>query len=168
MDLVLKNLKSVFEVKETIYGKVDMQKSFYFMKELGLPSLFNFRWSKLGPYSYELANVVDRLSNQGYLNYRIQYYLNEKRFSRIESDYPAEMASFFDMLNDLCEEKDYNRTYFIECAASIHFIHKYSNIINKNNVHKRLTELKPERMNFLVQYFNDAWDFLSHQGMIST
>lgn len=167
MEILIRNIKSLFEVKEAVNGKVDMQKSFYFMKELGLPILFNFRWSKLGPYSYELANVIERLTNQGYLNYRVQYYLNRDRFRFIKADYPTKMGHFFDGLNDLCDEKGFNRTYFIECASSLHFIYKYSNIVNKESLFKRLLELKPERIELLKPYMEDAWNFLVNQEMIS-
>jgi uncharacterized protein YwgA len=57
LDVILQDIKTVFEVREIVRGKLDMQKSLYFMKELGYSIPFNFRWVKLGPYSHELASV---------------------------------------------------------------------------------------------------------------
>ena len=167
MDILLQNLKSLFEVKERVNGKVDLQKSFYFMKELRLPILFSFRWSKLGPYSYELSNVIDRLIHQGYLVYRGDYLLNDRYFSSIEASYPSEMGVFFDELNDICEENDFNEVYFIECSSSLHFIYKYSNIKQKEIVFSRLHELKPERIELLEPYMEDSWAFLEEQDLIN-
>jgi uncharacterized protein YwgA len=166
MDVVLLDLRTLFDVKETVNGKVDLQKSLYFAKELGLSVPFNFRWSKIGPYSYELANVIDRLVNQGYLEYRGNYVLVGRSLSRIQVNYSANLGTFFDTLNDLCREKKYNEVYFIECAASLHFIYNYSNIRKKDAAFRTLKELKPERIGCLEPYMEDAWDFLVKQGMI--
>jgi len=166
MEILLQNIKSLFEVKETVNGKVDLQKSFYFMKELGLPILFNFRWSKLGPYSYELSNVVERLINQGYLQYKGFFSLNDAFFTALEAVYPPKMGEFFDELNDICEEKGYNEVYFIECAASLHFIYKYSKITQKELAFSRLQDLKPERIELLEPYMEDSWQFLDRQDLL--
>jgi len=167
MDILLQNIKSLFEVKETVNGKVDLQKSFYFMKELSILIPFNFRWSKLGPYSYELSNVIDRLLHQGYLSYKGFYSINDEYFSSIETKYPSKMGFFFDTLNDICEENDYNEVYFIECAASLHFIYKYSNIRSKESTFVRLHELKPARIDLLEPYMETSWTFLVEQELIS-
>jgi len=168
LDLLKQNLKNLFDIKEQVNGKVDLQKSFYFMKEIGLIIPFNFRWSKLGPYSYELDNVIERLTNQGYLLYNSKYELYDKAFKNIEPNYPTKLATFFDDLNDTCSSKlDYNEVYFIECAASLHFIYKYSNIRKKDASFKKLEELKPDRIEILKPYMNDAWIFLSRQKLIT-
>jgi len=167
MEILLQNIKSLFEVKESVNGKVDLQKSFYFMKELGMQIPFNFRWSKLGPYSYELSNVVERLINQGYLNYRGFFLLDDDVFTGFEVSYPPKLGVFFDELNDICEEKSYNEVYFIECAASLHFIYKYSNIMEKESAFIRLHDLKPQRIELLSPYMEDSWTFLTNQGLIT-
>lgn len=165
-DLILQNLKTLFEVREFVKGKVDMQKSLYFMKELGLLVPFNYRWSKLGPYSYELANVLEQLTTQGYLRYTGQYELDERRFRYVESNATPKMENFFLGLERVCNQNNFNDIDFIECAASLHFIYKNSHNKEKEVVFERLESLKPDRMDAFRPLIEYAWSFLKEQGLL--
>ena len=165
-DLLLQNLKTLFDVREVVNGKVDMQKSLYFMKEFGYAIPFRFRWSKLGPYSHELANILEHLTVQGYLNYTGQYDVNEKYFRFVEPHITSEIKNFFYNLENICNKNNYNEIDFIECAASLHFIYKYTSTKTKEKTFKKLAMLKPERMPKFTPLVNSAWGFLKDNGLI--
>jgi len=165
-DLVLQNLKTLFKVREFIKGKVDMQKSLYFMKELGYLVPFNYRWSKLGPYSYELANILERLTTQRYLKYIGRYELDEKHFRYVKSNVTSKMEKFFFGLEKFCNENNFDNVDFIECAASLHFIYKNSHKKEKELVFDRLKSLKPDRMNAFEPLIEYAWNFLKEQDLL--
>jgi uncharacterized protein YwgA len=130
------NLVKVFEIRGTILGKLDLQKTVYFMKRLGVKTPFEFRWNLLGPYSYELAHHCTILEIEGLLSYSGAYELKEEEAKRyrpgctLSSDMVRRLKSFFDKMREICEEKAYNRVNFIECAASLDFINQ--NITAKN------------------------------------
>ena len=166
-DLTLQHLKTLFEVREFVKGKLDMQKSLYFMKELGYLIPFNYRWSKLGPYSYELAHILNRLTTQGYLKYTGRYELNEKYFRFIKPEVKERFEKFFFDIEKLCNEKKLSDVDFIECAASLHFIYKNSETKNKEEVFGRLASLKPNRMTALKPLEADAWNFLQEHSLLS-
>lgn len=165
-DVILQDLKTLFEVRLFINGKVDMQKSLYFMKELGYTLPFNYRWSKLGPYSYELANFIDRLTVQGYLQYSGRYDLDERHLRNVQPNIKPQMKKFFNSLEKTCNENSFNQVDFIECAASLHFLHKYSNIKSKEELFKRVEELKPERIPAFENLREDALIFLKQNNLI--
>lgn len=167
-DLVLQNLKTLFEVRVFVKGKVDMQKSLYFMKELGHLVPFNYRWSKLGPYSYELANFLERLATQRYLKYTGRYELDEKHFRFVKPNVTIEMRKFFLTLEKFCNKNDFNDVDFIECAASVHFIYKNSHNKEKEVILERLSSLKPDRMNAFEPLIEHTWDFLKNQGLLGS
>ncbi|MCJ7760962.1 hypothetical protein MUP59_07485 [Candidatus Bathyarchaeota archaeon] len=95
LDIILEELAALFEARDSINGKVDLQKSFYFMKELGLVVPFNFRWSKFGPYSYELDNFADRLVAERYMSYVGKYVKNDRAFTHIEPRGTDRIDKFF-------------------------------------------------------------------------
>jgi len=150
-----------------VKGKVDMQKSLYFMKELGYLVPFSYRWSKLGPYSYEFANILERLTTQGYLKYTGRYELNERNFRFVKPEVNERLEKFFLDIENLCNKKKLNDVDFIECAASIHFIHSNSEEKSKEAVFNRLASLKPNRMGSLKPLEEDAWNFLQEQSLLS-
>jgi len=166
LDIILQDLKTLFEVRVFVEGKVDMQKSFYFMKELGYMIPFNFRWSKLGPYSYELANVLDRLTLQGYFEYTGRYELDEKHFRYIKPNVTQKLIEFFSGLQRICNENRFNQVNFIECAASLHFIYKSFSIKDKEVIFDRLAILKSDRMNDFKPLMEQAWKFIKEQGLL--
>lgn len=160
-------LQAIFLIRDgKILGKLDMQKTFYFVRELGMIVPFNFRWGKLGPYSYELSNVMNRLSSQGYTSYSGEYIYNEEPFRYVEEmEIPIDIQRFFIDMEDYTEQNNYNWINFIEAAASIHFIFKYSNIHSQDRVFQRISELKTDRMPFLSRLLEPAWDFLGMHNM---
>ena len=156
LDFLLRVTETILDLREgTVLGKLDMQKTFYFAKELGLPVPFTFRWGKLGPFSYELSNILERLRSQGFISYDGKY-KRGKPLSSVDSlEVPHEVRSFFDELNDIRDEKKYNPIYFIECLGSIHFLYKYSGLKDKEKIFERLRLL-----------MEPAWDFLKRHGLI--
>lgn len=167
-DLLLGHLKTLFEVRLLVKGKLDMQKSFYFMKELGYIVPFNFRWSKLGPYSYELANILDRLTTQKFLKYDGRYEIDEKHFRYLKPNVTQKMKNFFLEIESISNQKTFSDVDFIECAASLHFIHKNSIKKSKEDVFKKLAALKPNRIDSLSPIMEDAWEFLKEQGLLDS
>ena len=166
-DILLQDLKTLFEVRTYIDGKVDMQKSLYFMKELGYNVPFNFRWSKLGPYSYELSNILNRLTLQKYLIYTGRYELDDRHFKYIKPNVTKEMEEFFDGLMRICHKNKLSYIDFIECAASLHFIYKNSDFKEKDLIFKRLALLKPYRIKSFDPLRKDAWEYLKTQKMLN-
>ena len=168
-DYFLSLLQAIFEIRDgRILGKLDIQKTFYFAGELGLNVPFNFRWGKLGPYSYELSNVMNRVSNQGIAPYTGEYRYNERNFRDVtEINISPEVQRFFIDIENLVERNGYDWINFIEALASIHFLYKYSNIKERNRIFKRLRELKSERMDFLEELLEPAWEFLDNHELIN-
>ncbi len=166
-DILLQDLKTLFDVRVYIDGKVDMQKSLYFMKELGYTVPFNFRWSKFGPYSYELANIVARLTLQKYLTYTGRYELDDRHFRNIKPNVTKGMEDFFNGLMRICTKNNFNYVDFIECAASLHFIYKNSEIKENKSIFKRLALLKPYRMESFEPLGKEAWVYLKSQKMLN-
>lgn len=168
LDRFLSLTKTIFEVRGgNVLGKVDMQKTFYFAKELGVPVPFNFRWGKLGPYSYELSNVFDSITRQGLIRYDGSYRYDERNFQYIEEiELPPIVSSFYYEIDDICEDNGYNRIHFIECLASLHFLHKYSKMPDREATFSRLRSLKQNRMNLLDPLMGPAWQFLLDHNLL--
>ena len=169
MDHFLSSIKTIFELRDFhIAGKLDMQKSFYFAKELGLPVYFKFRWGKLGPFSNELSNTLSLITNKRFITYNGNYILEDKNFRYIESlDIPIKVNSFFNNLNKITSRKGITDIFFIETISSIHFLYKYSNIKKKDDVIRKLKELKPDRVTMLEPYFDMSWEFLKDNKLIT-
>jgi len=166
-DLTLQLLKTLFEVREFVKGKVDMQKSLYFMKELGFLVPFNYRWSKLGPYSYELDNVLERLTSQRYLKYTGRYEIDERHFRFVETKATPKLRDFFLAIERVCNKNNFNDIDFIEAAASLHFIYKNSSHKRKEEVVSTLASFKPDRMQAFEPLIDAAWQFLETQGLLT-
>ena len=137
------------------------------MKEIGCLVPFEFRWSKLGPYSHELANIIERLTVESYLKYNGRYELNERNFRFIKPNITPKIGRFFNSLEKVCNENKLNEVDFIECTASLHFIYKYSRINRKEEAFKKLALLKPDRMPNFTPLINEAWDFLKGQDLVA-
>lgn len=168
-DRFLSLTKAIFEMREgKIYGKVDMQKTYYFTKEFGVFVPFNFRWGKLGPFSYELSNTFDIITRQGHISYDGSYHYDESNFRYIEDvELLSIIPQFFYELDDECEEQEYNRIHFIECLASIHFLYKYSGMENRDDTFSRLRTLKQNRMEFLEHLMIPSWQFLLKYNLVA-
>ncbi|MEM2087544.1 MAG: hypothetical protein QW797_08970 [Thermoproteota archaeon] len=168
------NLVKVFEIRGTILGKLDLQKTVYFMKRLGVKIPFEFRWNLLGPYSYELAHYCTHLEIEGLLSYSGTYWLNEEEAekyrlgSSLLPDIAGKVKRFFDKMHKLCEEKRYNRVYFIECAASLDFISQNVTVEkSKDSVFSLLEKLKPEKTDVFREMREDAWEFLRSEELVN-
>ncbi|MBO3840481.1 MAG: hypothetical protein QXS66_07105 [Thermoproteota archaeon] len=167
------NLIKIFEIRGTILGKLDLQKTVYFMKRLGVRVPFEFRWNLLGPYSYELAHYCTHLEIEGVISYSGNYKLNEKEAEKYRSslsmspDTLERVKRFFDKMQELCEKKGYDRVHFIECAASLDFISQ--NITteeSKHDVFSLLEKLKPEKAKIFKEMREDAWKFLRSEKLV--
>jgi len=168
MDHFLSSVKTVFELRDfKIAGKLDMQKSFYFAKELGLPIYFKFRWGKLGPFSNELSYALSVITNKGFISYNGNYEYEEKNFRHVKYlELNKNVNKFFNELNDYAEKNSVDEIFFIETLASMHFLHKYSNIPSKEGVISKLGELKTDRVSMLSPYYDSSWKLLQKHGMV--
>jgi len=166
------NLVKVFEIRGAILGKLDLQKTVYFMKRLGVRVPFEFRWNLLGPYSYELAHYSVHLEIEGLLSYSGKYRLNEDKAEEYRSRHTLSQGMierikrFFDNMEKLCSEKSYDKINFIECAASLDFISQNVTVRrNKDDVFHLLEKLKPEKEVFKTMR-EDAWEFLRIEKLV--
>jgi len=166
------NLSEVFKIRKRILGKVDLQKTVYFMTRLGAQIPFDFRWNILGPHSYDLAHHSDHLVVEGLFKYTGKYLLNEEMAkshdTNLEPETRERIESFFLKLEEICSTKGYDPVFFIECTASLDFIQL--NLPKKENRKKvtfnLLDALKPEKTALFRTFREDAWTFLSNEGLI--
>jgi len=169
------NLVKVFKIRGSILGKLDLQKTVYFMKRLGIRVPFEFRWNLLGPYSYEFAHYCTYLEIKGLISYYSgAYQLNDdeakkyEKGSTLSSDAIDRVKRFFDNMNKICEEKNYDKVLFVECAASLDFINQ--NITTKKSkevVFSLLEKLKPEKAETFRKMREDAWKFLKNEELVN-
>lgn len=165
-------LVDTFCLRKEVLGKVDLQKTIYFAKRLGAPVPFDFRWNVFGPYSYELAHHSNHLVVEGLLHYSGIYNMNrelaKKYRSRLKPETTRRLKTFFEKVKQICDEKNFDRVYFIECAASLDFIR--SNVSKeserKEKVFTLLEELKPRKRETFEGMREDAWDLLVGQNLV--
>lgn len=174
LDEFTASLVKVFEIRGTILGKLDLQKTVYFMKRLGVKTPFEFRWNLLGPYSYELAHYCTHLEIEGLFTYSGAYRLNEKEAEKyrlgpaLPPDIVEKIKRFFDKMRELCEEKGYDRVYFIECAASLDFISQNVTVEkSKDTIFSLLEKLKPEKAEIFRDMRENAWEFLRSENLVN-
>ena len=161
-----------FKIRKRILGKVDLQKTIYFMKRLGGPIPFEFRWNILGPYSYDLAHYCDHLAVEGLFRYSGRYVLEEKKamkyVSNLKSRTRRRFARFFKRLEETCNEHSFDPVSFIECAASLDFI--ANNVSKKNRkktkVYALMDALKPEKAELFRTFREYAWNLLGNEGLV--
>lgn len=166
------NLVEVFRIRQTILGKLDLQKTAYLMKRLGAEVPFDFRWNILGPYSYDLAHYCSHLEAEGLLIYTGDYSLDEERATSYVSRFSVEMTNkltrFFRRMENICEENGYDRVRFIECVASLDFLRQ--NVLNvgadRDSIFDLLERLKPDRTRMFQMMQSEAWNFLMNEGLI--
>jgi len=167
------NLVKIFEARNQILGKVDLQKTVYFMKRLGVDVPFEFRWNLLGPYSYELAHYCTSLEIEGLLSYSGFYSLDKEKAkfytSALAPSTFNKLKEFFARIEEICLKNNYNKVAFIECAASLDFIRQNVSrtTLNKGYVFSLLEQLKPEKANLFKDLRNDSWNLLETEGLIS-
>jgi len=148
-------------------GKLVMQKTFYFLKEMGVKVPFNFRWAQMGPYSFELANVMERTSSRGYAPYTGEYQYIGNNFRNIpELNVPNSIGLFFKQMDKFAKKQGLNQIFFYETAASLHFLYKYNNLQKSDDAFARLRALKANRMDLLEPSLEPAWHFLAKKKLI--
>jgi len=166
-------LVKMFEIRKQILGKVDLQKTVYFMKRLGLDAPFEYRWNLLGPHSYELAHYCTSLEIEGLISYCGVYALDERK-AKYYTSTPSpstltKIQEFFEKMEEISSRNNYNKVAFIECAASLDFV--YQNVSrasrNKNYIFSLLDQLKPEKVHAFRNLRNAAWSLLEKEGLIS-
>ena len=170
------NLVATFKIRRRILGKVDLQKTVYFMKRLGVPIPFEFRWNILGPYSYDLKHHCDHLSVEDFFQYSGEYILNEKKAKTYPSNLKTEVRDriekFFGRIDEICERHQFDRVSLIECAASLDFINENApeGIARANErktvIYSLLNHLKPEKAELFSTLREDAWNLLDDEGLI--
>jgi len=167
------NLVKIFETRKQILGKVDLQKTVYFMKRFGVDAPFEFRWNLLGPHSYELAHCCTSLEIEGLISYSGIYSLNKEKAksytSALASSTFNKLKAFFVKVEEICSKNNYNRVAFIECAASLDFISQNTSKtpLGKQHIFYLLEQLKPEKANLFKNMRNAAWNLIENEGLIS-
>ena len=168
------NLVKVFKIRGQILGKVDLQKTVYFMKRFGLDVPFEFRWNIFGPYSYDLAHYCASLEVEGLLLYSGIYSLSKEKAklysSRVVDQKTFErLKQFFSDVDKICQTKGYDKVTFLECLASLDFINQNSSQkeCRKENIFLLLQLLKPEKANIFKNMREDAWKLLQLFGLLS-
>jgi len=164
-DVITRCIVNLFRIKKEIRGKVDLQKSIYFMKRFGICVPFEFRWNVLGPYSYELAHHCKYLEVDGLLQYTGVYKINEekgKEYPTLDERKVEKISNFFQDINKICEKKAFDKVLFIECLASLDFIKRnvIKNSKEKKSIFSLLERLKPEKAIIFKNMLNDAWEIL--------
>jgi hypothetical protein len=163
-------LVTVFKIREGLRGKVDCQKTAYFMKRLGVDVPFSFKWNQFGPYSYDLAHYCGYLEAEGLLHYSGTYSLDEERAkyysNRFDPQTCVKIKKFFQTVNLMCDQKGYDKVLFLECMASLDFIRQNSlRASTKNKTFFLLEKLKPQRNRVFSMMRNDAWYLLQAEGL---
>jgi len=166
------NLVEAFKIRNRILGKVDLQKTVYFMKRLGVSVPFNFRWNIFGPYSYELAHFCDHLVVEGLFRYTGRYILNEKKAEMYASNFSPRIRKriegFFRRVEETCSTHRYDSVRFIECVASLDFVLQNVSKERKRKevVYSLLGALKPERAELFKTFREDAWNLLVNEDLV--
>lgn len=166
------NLVEVFKIRKRILGKVDLQKTVYFMKRLGVSIPFNFRWNILGPYSYDLAHHCDHLVIEGLFRYTGKYILNKEKaktyVSNLKPQTKRRLESFFGEVEEICNADKYDFVYFIVCAASLDFILRNvsKKAKKKRMIYLLLNALKTEKAERFRRLRDDAWNLLVDEDLI--
>jgi len=166
------NLVQVFRIRQIILGKLDLQKTVYFMKRLGVEVPFDFRWNILGPYSYELAHYCRYLEADGLLIYSGTYSFDKEKAASYVPSLSREMrirlTRFFQRMKHICEKNGYDKVQFIECAASLDFLRQ--NVLNvraeRDSIFSLLERLKPDRTGIFQRIQSEVWNFLVSEGLI--
>lgn len=166
------SLVDIFKSRKEVCGKVDLQKTIYFAKRLGAPVPFDFRWNVFGPYSYGLAHYSHHLVIEGLLHYSGIYNIDSEMANNYKPILnPAtarRLKAFFKKLEETCDEKNYDKVFFVECAASLDFIRLNVNkdTRTKEKVFTLLEELKPGKKETFGRMREEAWNLLVHENLV--
>lgn len=164
-------LVDIFKCRKEVHGKVDLQKTIYFAKRLGAPVPFDFRWNILGPYSYGLAHYSHHLVIEGLLHYSgiysIDSEMGDRYKSRLKPETVRRFKTFFEKLEETCDEKNYDKVFFVECAASLDFIrlNVSKERRTKEEVFTLLEALKPGKKERFRRMREEAWNLLVDENL---
>jgi uncharacterized protein YwgA len=168
------NLIKIAQLKNGMLGKVDFQKSVYLVKQLGVYLPFEFRWDKLGPYSYELAHFVNQLVarntfsiDSGTYKANLKDILTKQSASLTTIDYETEkrISRLFSSIRQTVHRRGFYIPTFMECLGSIHFIKTSLEKSNKEDVFSILKTLKPNRFDEFTPMMEEAWILLKRNNL---
>lgn len=168
------NLIKITQLKGGMLGKVDFQKTIYLSKQLGVFIPFEFRWDKLGPYSFELAHFLNQLlARNSFFVDKGKYLVNPEgplvdrkdSLTTIDSKTNQKLANLFNSVRQTVRSNHFHIPTFMECLASIHFIKTSLENSQKKTVFHALRLLKPSRADEFSSMLEEAWDLLKRNGL---
>lgn len=168
------NLFVITQLKGGMLGKVDFQKTIYLAKQLGVFIPFEFRWDKLGPYSFELAHFLNQLvARNSILIDKGKYVVNPEDLlvnqlhssTTIDSTTRNDLTSLFRSIRQTVRQSGFHIPTFMECLGSIHFIKTSLEISDKDSVFRTLELLKPNRLDEFSSMTEEAWNLLERNGL---
>ncbi len=173
-DVSAANLIMITQLKGKMLGKVDFQKTIYLSKQLGVSIPFEFRWDKLGPYSFELAHFLNQLvardsffiDRGGYIVNREDPLVGQSQsLTTIDRGMKQKLTKLFKSIRQSVHQNHFRIPTFMECLGSIHFIKTSLEHSDKEIVFHTLTLLKPRRVNEFSPMTEEAWDLLKRNGL---
>jgi uncharacterized protein YwgA len=173
-DLATANLIKITRLKGGMLGKVDFQKTVYLAKQVGVCLPFEFKWDKLGPYSFELAHFVNQLlAKELFCIDRGKYTVNPRnmrvnwleRVATIDSTTERSLMNLFESIRQVVHEKGFYIPTFMECLGSLEFIKSSLEEAGKSHVFQALEFLKPSRTTDFSPMLEDAWSLLERNGL---
>jgi len=168
------NLIRIKQLKRGMLGRVDLQKTVYLSKQLGIYLPFEFRWDKLGPYSFELAHFVNQLiARNAFLIERGKYIINptdplvnrSASLTTINNVMEQKLAKLFASIRKTVHRNGFHIPTFMECLGSIHFIKTSLENYNKETVLHTLELLKPKRTHEFSLMKEEAWNLLGQNDL---
>lgn len=168
------DLMSIIQLKGEMLGKLDFQKTIYLSKQLGVFIPFEFRWDKLGPYSFELAHFINQLvARKSFFIDKGSYKVNpddhlveqSKFLTTIDGKMKRKLTRLFSSIRQTVHQNSFHIPKFMECLGSIHFIKTSLETSNKRTVFLMLKQLKPSRVNEFSSMKEEAWNLLEQNGL---
>lgn len=168
------NLIIITQLKGEMLGKVDFQKAIYLSQQLGVFIPFEFRWDKLGPYSFELAHFLNQLVARNSFSIKSGKYLvnptgslvsRSESLTTINATMEEKLTKLFRSIRRSVRQNHFHIPTFMECLGSIHFIKTSLEASNKRTVFHTLGLLKPRRVHEFSSMIEDAWSLLKQNGL---
>lgn len=173
-DVTVANLLRIAQLKCGMLGKVDFQKTVYLAKQLGVYVPFEFRWDKLGPYSFELAHFVNLLvARDIFLIEKGKYIANSENtlvnqsesLTTISHETQGRLFRLFNSIRQTVRNEGFRIPNFMECLGSIHFIKASLQNPTEERVFHTLELLKPDRVNEFAPMRERAWSLLEENNL---
>jgi uncharacterized protein YwgA len=162
------NLIIITQLKGGMLGKLDFQKTVYLAMQIGVDLPFNFKWDKLGPYSFELSYFGNQLLARDVLciksgKYEVNRHSKDisrlQRIATIDAETTRRLKSFFDSIRKAVHKGKFSIPLFMECLGSLKFL-KESRGFEKSQAIQTLQRLKPDKANDFAPMMESAWDLL--------